>query len=245
MKPSALLVSRDRAALLLLQTTLEVLEVQTQICYSPEEAIDAAVHGDYSALLLDCDVPQVAQVARMAHIAGKDRKPLIGAMMGFSSPVSGAFQAGLNFVLHKPLNVEEVVQCLNNCKKAMRSNRRSSPRSKLEALVHLEVEGRSLPALARDVSEHGVALQAAEPLPRTRNVGLRFMLPGTQHKVEGSCEVIWAEPDGRAGVFFSDLTPQSRKYLKTWLAQYRPNRENAVRVLLPPLQRWVARAGAR
>jgi CheY-like chemotaxis protein len=245
MKPTALLVSRDRAALLLLQTTLDVLEIESQVCYSPEEAIDAAVHGNYSALLLDCDVPQVAQVARMAHIAGGERQPLIGAMLGYSSPVSGAFQAGLNFVLHKPLNVEEVVRCLGMCKKTMRTNRRGAPRSKLEALVHVEVDGRSLPALARDVSEHGVALQAAEPLPCVQNVGLRFILPGTNHKVEASCEVIWAEADGRAGVFFSELTPQSRKHLKAWLAQYRPNRENAVRVLLPPLQRWVAKSASR
>jgi len=76
-------------------------------------------------------------------------------------------------------------------------------------------------------------------------VGLRFILPGTHHKVEARCEVIWAEPDGRAGMFFSELTPQSRKYLKAWLAQYGPNPENAVRVLLPPLQRWVAKAAAR
>jgi CheY-like chemotaxis protein len=245
MKPSALLVSRDRAALLLLQTTLDVLQIDSQVCYSAEEAIDAAVHGDYSALLLDCDVPQVAQVARMAHIAAGARQPLVGAMMGFSSPVSGTFQAGLNFVLHKPLSVEEVVRCLNLCKKSMRANRRGAPRSRLDTLVHLEIGGRALPALARDISEHGVALQAPEALPCGPNVGLRLILPGTHHKVEAACEVIWAEPDGRAGVFFTELTPQSRKHLKAWLAQHGPNRENAVRVLLPPLQRLVAKAAGR
>jgi hypothetical protein len=45
-------------------------------------------------------------------------------------------------------------------------------------------------------------------------------------------------------LFFSDLTPQSRKYLRQWLAAHRSNPENAVRVLLPPLQRWFTHTAA-
>lgn len=245
MKPNALLVSRDRAPLLLLQTALDVLEVQSQVCYTTEEAIDAVVNGEFSAVILDLDLAGAAQVAKMACIASPQRKPLLGAMMGFTTAVSGAFQTGLNFVLHKPLNVEEVTRTLNATKRALRSNRRQSPRFKMKALVHLEYQGRSMPALAFDLSEQGLALQAPESMPQAASVDLRFVLPGTNHKVEGQCDVIWSSEDGKAGMFFSSLTPSSRKHLKLWLSQHGAKPQNAVRVLMPPHKPWLSLGAAR
>ena len=238
MKPTALLVSRDRAALLQLQTTLDGIDVKWQVCYSPEEAIDAVVHQEYSLLVLDFELPKVRQVARMAHLAAPGQRLLVGAMVTGATPLSTALESDLHFVLHKPLDPEEVEPCLHAYKRSMRAERRRVVRPEMKSLVQLELDGRPVPALARDVSEHGVALQAVEPLTRSHDVGVRFLLPGTQHKVEAICEVIWSEADGRAGLFFNELTPQSRRYLRQWLAERRPNPENAVRVLLPPLQRW-------
>lgn len=245
MKPTALLVSRDPAALSQLQTTLDGIAVRWQVCYSPEEALDAVVHEDYSLLVVDFDLPNAPQVARMARVAAPNQKLLAGALVSGATPLSSALQAGLHFVLHKPLDPEEVEPCLHAYKRSMRSERRHAARPEMKALVQLELGNKTLPALARDVSEHGVALQAVEPLQRMHDVGVRFLLPGTQHKVEARCEVIWSEQDGRAGLFFSSLTPQSRKHLRLWLAERRPNSENAVRVLLPPLQRWFTKAAAR
>jgi hypothetical protein len=52
--------------------------------------------------------------------------------------------------------------------------------------------------------------------------------------VEATGKVIWADDDGRAGMFFSRLTPASRHHLKNWLAKRGAKTKNAVRVLLPP-----------
>jgi CheY-like chemotaxis protein len=245
MKPTALLVSRDLEALFQLQSTLDGLDVEWQVRYSPEEALDAVVKTDFSLLVVDYELPQAPQVARMARVAAPQRKVVAGAMVSGLTPMTTALQSGLQFVLHKPLDAEEVEPCLHAYKRLMRGDRRNAARPEMRALVQLSVEGRNLPALARDVSEHGIALHAVEPLPRSRNVGVRFLLPGTQHKVESLCEVIWSEADGRAGLFFSSLTPQSRKHLKQWLAQHQPNPKNGVRVLLPPLQRWFSHAASR
>jgi hypothetical protein len=84
------------------------------------------------------------------------------------------------------------------------------------------------------LSEQGLALQAPEPLPPVENVPLSFVLPGTSDLVEATGKVIWAEDDGRAGMFFSGLTPTSRHHLKSWLAKRGAKSKNAVRVLLPP-----------
>jgi len=78
-------------------------------------------------------------------------------------------------------------------------------------------------------------------LPPVENVPLRFMLPGTSHLVEAMGKVIWSEDDGRAGMFFLRLAPDSRQYLKNWLAKRGAKSKDAVRVLLPPQK---ARRGA-
>jgi len=63
---------------------------------------------------------------------------------------------------------------------------------------------------------------------------LRFVLPGTSQLIEATGEVIWSDDGGRAGVFFSGLTPASRSHLRSWLAKRGAKAKNAVRVLLPP-----------
>jgi hypothetical protein len=124
----------------------------------------------------------------------------------------------------------------------MKPNPRHSPRHPLEALVYLQLGVAALPAIVLDLSEQGLALQAPEPLPPVQNVPLRFVLPGTTHLVEATGKVIWADDDGRAGMFFSGLNAASRHHLKNWLAKRHAKTKNAVRVLLPQKPRRSAQA---
>ncbi len=149
-------------------------------------------------------------------------------------PVSGAFQAGAKFVLHKPLKARDVAQSFWDAKHFMRRDRRRSARDTVKALVQLQIAGTLLPALLRDLSEQGLALQAPEPLSQAQSVPLRFVLPGTAQTVHAIGEVIWADETGRAGLFFSRLTPASRRYLRSWFARRHVTTKDAVRVLLPP-----------
>ena len=116
----------------------------------------------------------------------------------------------------------------------MPRNPRRSSRHELDTLVYLQLGVAALPAIVTDLSEQGLALQAPEPLPSVQNVPLRFVLPGTSQLLEATGKVIWADDDGRAGMFFSDLSSTSRQHLKTWLAKQGAKSRNAVRVLLPP-----------
>jgi hypothetical protein len=116
----------------------------------------------------------------------------------------------------------------------MNPDKRRSPRHPVQALVHLKFNVGVVPALMLDVSEQGLALQALEPLPRAQEVPLRFVLPETLHSVEATGQIIWSDQDGRAGMFFSRLTPTSRKYLKDWLNQHGAKKKDAVRILMEP-----------
>jgi len=233
MKLNALVVSRDQPSLRVLAAVLDVLEIEHQACSSSAEAVELLVHGHHSALLLDFDLPGAGQVARMAHMASPQRRPVVFAIVSAFTPVGGAFQSGVNFILYKPMVCEQVVRSLRAGERLMKPNPRHSPRHQLETLVYLQFGVTAMPAIVLDLSEQGLALQAPEPLPRAHHVPLHFVLPGTALSVEATGEVIWADDDGRAGIFFSDLTAASRNHLRNWLSKRGAKTKNAVRVLLP------------
>jgi len=234
MKRNALLVSEDRPSLLVLTAMLDTLEIDHHTCSSSAEAVELLVQGHWSALVLDFDLPGAGQVAAMARMASLGRRPVVFAMVSAFTPVGGAFQSRVNFVLYKPLDFEQVARSLRSGQGFMPRNPRHSSRHELDTLVYLQLGVAALPAIVLDLSEQGLALQAPEPLPPVQNVPLRFVLPGTSQLVEATGKVIWADDDGRAGMFFSGLSAASRQHLKDWLAKRGTRGKNAVRILLPP-----------
>jgi hypothetical protein len=233
MKLNSLVISRDVASLGCLTTALAKLDIETEVCSSCAASMELLVNSPYSAIVLDFDEPGAARAAQIVRLVSSERPPLLVALVTELGPVSGAFQAGIKFVLHKPLKARDVAQSLWDARQFMRRDRRRSPRDTVKALVQLQVAGATLPAILRDLSEQGLALQTPEPLSQNQTVPLRFVLPGTAQTVHAIGEVIWADETGRAGLFFSRLTPASQKYLRSWFAHRHHKRKDAVRVLLP------------
>jgi len=84
------------------------------------------------------------------------------------------------------------------------------------------------------VTEQGLSLQAAEGLTPLRGVPLRFLLPGTAEVIHATGDFIWADGNGRAGLFFSKIAPACQRALQSWLKKRAAKRSEAVRVLLDP-----------
>jgi CheY-like chemotaxis protein len=234
MKLTALILCRHQPSLMVLKEALAQLEIASQVHDSASAAMGMLVQNHQSALLLDFDLPGAVQVARVARTLATEHRPVVFGMIGTMTPVGGAIQAGVNFVLYKPLNAEQVARSLRAGQGFMQADRRRGTRHKVEGLVYLQFGLGAMPALVLDLSEQGLALQAPEALPPLKKVPLRFALPGTAQTVEATGEIIWSDDGGRAGVFFSRLAPASRKHLKIWLAKRGANRKDAVRVLLQP-----------
>jgi CheY-like chemotaxis protein len=216
---NALVMCREQQSLRVLSAAMDDLQIEGQACDSAPEALDLMARGHYSALVLDFDLPNAVMVARMGRLAPAHRRPVVFAMIGALTEISGTFQAGANFVLFKPLVCEQILRSLRAGRGFMKSDHRRSPRHKLEALAYLQFGTGALPAMVLDLNEDGLALQAPEPLPPVQEVPLRFVLPGTPHLVEGLGEVIWVDDVGRAGILFTQLLPASQKHLKSWLAK--------------------------
>jgi hypothetical protein len=169
------------------------------------------------------------------------QKPALLAVASRAWPGTGqAFHSGANRILYRPLDSQLLKDALKSSHSSAKIKPRKSTRYELKTIVYLDFENATHPAITIDISEHGLALQATEPVPMSSNLPFRCVLPGTDFTLQGHADVIWASDKGRAGLFFSKLAPASRKHLKQWLRRrnhtghHRNEETNSVRDLLPP-----------
>jgi hypothetical protein len=234
MKLNALVMSRSHGSVRTLVAAFAELGIEYQVSPSASEAMEALATGCHSALIVDFDLPHAMQVVKMARMASGKRRSVLFGMVGAGKSVGDVFQAGANFVLYKPLDLLQVLHSLRATQGFMREDRRGSSRKKSETLAYLQLLSGNTPALVQDLTEHGISIQAAEPLVPARGVSLRFLLPGTTQVVHATGDFIWADAQGRAGLFFRDIAAACRRDLQSWLKKHAAKKSESVRVLLEP-----------
>ncbi|HME33796.1 MAG TPA: PilZ domain-containing protein [Candidatus Sulfotelmatobacter sp.] len=230
-----------------MQATLEVLGVELVNSASGQEALELIMSGRCSTLIVDFDMPGAGEVIRMASMLPPAQKPALLAVASRAWPGTGqAFQSGANRILYRPLEAAQVVQALKDDQKQRKNNRRKSARYEVKTLVYLDLESGTLPGVSIDIGAHGLAFQATEPVPVSSNLAFRCVLPGTNVTLQGHADVIWASDQGRAGLFFSRLTPAARKHLKHWLHKRNAHSKakHNVHDLLPPADAHVSFAAS-
>jgi CheY-like chemotaxis protein len=239
---NALVMSRSNTAVKVLVATFAELGIEYRVLASVPETLEILASEHHSALIIDFDLPDAVYVAKMARALPEKRRPVIFGMLGASTPVGSAFQAGANFVLYKALEPQQVLHSFRAARGFMHGDRRSAIRQKSETLAYLQFPTGVVPALVLDVTEQGLSLQAAEGLTPLRGVPLRFLLPGTSLVIQATGDFIWADGNGRAGLFFSKIAPACQRDLQAWLKKWAAKRSEAVRVLLEPPRNALAAA---
>jgi len=237
MRQSAAVLCHDDRSLRTLEGTLQELGITLMNCPSERHALESIMTGNCSTLIVDFDLPGARELMRMADLLPATQKPNLLAVSSRAWPGTGeAFQSGAGRILYKPLDPELAKESLKPAKKSGKANHRRSARYEVKTLVYLELESGTIPALTIDIGEHGLAVQATDPLPMSSKLSFRCLLPGTNVTLHGHADVIWASDQGRAGLFFSKLAPAARKHLKNWLHKRSKDQKNtgAVRNLLPP-----------
>lgn len=99
---------------------------------------------------------------------------------------------------------------------SMHPRRRRQPRFPLRSLAYVRLENNN-GGIIRDLTESGIALQAVSPLQAGEEVALNFDLFSPRVRIESRARVAWADPNGQAGVSFSDLSPRVRRAVRDWM----------------------------
>jgi ActR/RegA family two-component response regulator len=233
MRRFAAVVCQHAASLRTLNLALSDVGMAQMICQSHQEAMELVLGGRCVALIVDFDLPAAAEVIKTASLLLPPLRPLLLAMCGEWPATGQAFQSGVSRILYKPLQLEQVRDALEPSRASKKKTRQRTQRYEMRSLAYLELESGSVPAIGINISEQGMAIRTAEPIIPRPDVPFRCILPGTRDELRGHADVIWADAQGRAGIFFSRLSPSARKHLKDWLRQHSRNNADAARSLLP------------
>ena len=217
MKQNALVISRNAGDVKMLVAAFAELGIEYRVSMSPSEAMDMLATSRYSAVVVDFDMPHAVQVARMARELKGKSKPVLFGMIGAGTPIAEVFEAGGNFALYKPLDLLQILHSFRAASAFMQQDRRTSSRQRGETLAYLEFAGGTIPALVHDLTEHGLSIQAAEPLPPMRTITLRFLLPRTTQVIRATGQFMWTDRAGRAGLSFTSIPAASKRDLQAWL----------------------------
>ncbi len=218
MHRSAAVLCQDAASLRTLNTVLAKMEIDPVACHSQQETMEQILSKQCAALVVDFDSPGAAEIAKLASLLEPSQRPAVMAMAG-AWPGSGqAFQSGANRILYKPLDPLQVKDAFEIAGKTAKRDARSAARYNITSVVWLELETGTVPAVAMNLSEHGMAIRTTERLRLQPSVSFRCTLPGSE-RLHGYADVIWSDAAGCAGMFFSRLSLSAQKHLKDWLRQ--------------------------
>ena len=217
MKLNALVMSRNTGAVKALVAAFAELGIEYRTSFSASETLEMLAQARHSALVIDFDSPHAAQVVKMARSMTSKHRPVLFAMIGAAIPIAEVFEAGANFALYKPLDFLQVLHSFRAAEAFMQRDRRETLRRRGETIGYLELPGATVPALVQDLTEHGISIQAAEPLVPMRGLSLRFVLPDTTQVMHATGDFVWTDKAGRAGLFFTNLPAACRRDLQAWL----------------------------
>ncbi|HEY6765143.1 MAG TPA: PilZ domain-containing protein [Candidatus Sulfotelmatobacter sp.] len=216
MPRSAVVLCQDAKSLFTLRTVLAQMGIDPVTCNSQEDALDQILGKGCTALVVDFDLPGAGKVAKLAGLVEASQRPALMAMTT-AWPGSGqAFQSGASRILYKPLQTAQIRDAFEAAEKIAKRDNREALRYKITSVVWLDLATGTLPAVAVNLSEHGMAIRTTERLRLQSNVSFRCALPG-RDQIHGHADVIWSDADGRAGMFFSRFSPSAKKHLKDWL----------------------------
>ncbi len=219
----ALLVSKDEEAATVLTPLLSRCGVTVACCGYPE-ALCRLTEEKFDSVIVDFDDPHSASlVLQNASQVTSGVKAVTVALLSDKTKVRNVFGAGANFILYKPISVEQAEASLRAATALIKRERRRSFRVPVQVPIQLQVEnGTPLEGILLDLSEDGMDVLAAQPLCPGARISAQFNLPDGDTEIQGSGEIAWASPNGQAGVRFIDLPDNLRATLKTWVAANAP-----------------------
>jgi CheY-like chemotaxis protein len=219
----ALLVSKDEEAAAVLTPLLSRCGVAVAGCgYS--EALCRLGEEKFDSVIVDFDDPHSASlILQNASQAGSGVKAVTVALLSDKTKVRNVFGAGANFILYKPISVEQAEASLRAATALIKRERRRSFRVPVQVPIQLRLQdGPPLEGILLDLSEDGMDLLAAQPLYSGASISAEFSLPDGNTEIQANGEIAWASPNGQAGVRFIDLPENLRATLKTWVLANAP-----------------------
>jgi CheY-like chemotaxis protein len=220
MAAQSLVLCRDPDVLRTLCPLLFEMNMGVEICLGSNGATRMVRKRKFDAIIVECDKDGGGlEVLQQLRADSPNQSTITVGVVDDYKVMKQAFATGANFVLSKPISLEDAGRILRFTKGMISRMVRRFLRVAVHHLSHVDIGGMKDPAFLLDLSEGGVAIQSLAPMKHGQIMGLSFQLPGTSHKISATAKVVWNDPTGRIGMEFEEISDQQRAWLKSWVEE--------------------------
>lgn len=222
---SALLMVPEEASLSMARRVMESFGISVHVASSVADA-EKILHGTRLDLAIcDFDVSGAADLS-LLQPASHWRGLSIGLMP--SARLDHSDHKRIQIRVPKPVNVDMLVRSLKASYTNMAQHRIAAYRHTMPVklisgtLAHRGWQRTLHQVNVLNVSQTGLCLNAADPLPHGASIAMSLVLPETATSVHASGNVVWSHSSGRAGIAFSQSDSPEMKNLQEQLNAWLP-----------------------
>ena len=218
-----LLLSSDSSVLSVMNQVLDNFEIEAEVCDQPEKALDAISHRKLDTLIMDWESrDEPTRVMNALRTSSRNAKSTAVAIVSGSSDMQAATQAGVNFMIHKPMNIDQATHCLRAAYGNILLQRRRSARCPVDIpIVGTLIGAGPVEGTLIDISAGGLAFLCQQTVQPDQQVAIAFKLPETSlilHVAGRVANVVNRDGRIRAGVSFAYIPPREFALLEQWLS---------------------------
>lgn len=221
---SALLLIPDEASLNTARRVMESFGISVFAASSVLDAERILQNTRLDLAICDFEMPCAADLS-VLQASSRWRGLSIGLMP--TSRLDNSSHKRVQIRLPKPVSVDMLVRSLKASYTNLAQHRIAAYRHTLPVklvsgtLAHRGWQRTLHQVSVLNMSQTGLCLNAAEPLPHGASIRMNLMLPETPSSLHASGHVVWSHSSGRAGVVFDRAPgPEMKKLqerLKNWL----------------------------
>lgn len=213
-----LLVSRDPAAVCIIDAMLQDLSICTSVCADPAKAAD--ILQQVSTDLIVIDLENHNSIALLNLICGlQDRqKPTVVGISTTDEAVSG-----VHLLLHRPITQASGLKSLQRAYSRMLQDFRKHTRFALMmSLFATNERDQTVPIIVTNIGRGGLGFTTKQKIECGSILSMQIPLPGIGSAIGVRARVLWTRDYGAAGCEFVHLSRFDEKLLHEWLeSKYR------------------------
>ena len=215
----ALLLTRDFLLQRAVERSVQEFGISAEHHANGQKGLQRVAEWKFAAVITDCDHYDGLSLLRTTRLEPRNRNTIAIALTQPGVSMAVPFRSGANFVLNKPVTRERVSRLLRAAYSLIAREHFRYLRHALDVPVTvLFPTGLSLQARSRNASAHGLGLQSNLLTGWPGCVRVHFRLPAATTSIQAACEVVWADPCGRAGLKLISLPRASQREFDAWIA---------------------------
>src|SRR6266852_1484983 len=203
------LFTTDAQVLSVMNQVLDNFEIDREVCLESASVLNAVTTMKFDTLIMDwIGTYESTRILNAMRNSEQNAKSTVLALVRGDREMQAATQAGANFIVYKPMNVDQATRC------------------EVDIPVVANILGAG-PVKGRiiNVSVRGLAFLCDDDVKVDQQLAIALTLPGSAaliHVTGKVANVIKLEGITRVGVNFTSMLPNHLEVLEQWITDHLP-----------------------